>query len=101
MSGHRMVKYACGEHVESQCRCMDHRKLVIIGVTPCPTCNPSTAPIRTARELLARYNWLDAGELAARVEMVLDFCNDETPPTGLPFDSPLGKVRRILDGEKT
>jgi hypothetical protein len=55
---------------------------------------------RDCRELLARFNWLDAKELAARVEAVLEFCNDETPPTGMPFDSPLGKVRCILDGKK-
>jgi len=37
-AGHRIVKYLCGEHVESQCRCMMQNKPVIIGTTPCPTC---------------------------------------------------------------
>lgn len=37
--GHHKVLFACGQHVESQCRCMSHEKVVIRGTTPCPTCS--------------------------------------------------------------
>jgi hypothetical protein len=66
-AGHRIVKYLCGEHVESQCRCMMQNKPVIIGTTPCPTCQLTArevldgiVPIRDAYDLLA-----------SRVEVVL------------------------------
>jgi len=59
-AGHRIVKYLCGEHVESQCRCMMQNKPVIIGTTPCPTCSLTArevldgiVPIRDAYDLLA------------------------------------------------
>jgi len=100
--GHCKIMYSCGKHVESQCRCMDNNKPVIIGTTSCLTC---TAP--TAKELLAyraskEGNRLMAdGEIVSRVEAVLAL--GSIGPQGLysmGWKDALTEVRRILDGGK-
>jgi hypothetical protein len=58
------------------------------------------APPPTASELLDRFNWLDAWELAARVEAVLallDYADGAPVSTGIVATD---AVRRVLNGVK-
>jgi len=42
VNGHQILKYVCGVHVESQCRCLGHLKEVVVGKRYCPTCMGKT-----------------------------------------------------------
>jgi len=45
MSDHFRRMYACGVHVESECRCIGHDKQTIVGKRECPQCGDrSSAP---------------------------------------------------------
>lgn len=61
---HSVTMYACGVHVEAQCRCMRHEKEVIVGRRACPTCIAPAAhsPERVRRTFEVEWD-ADAGPL--------------------------------------
>jgi len=60
---HFRTMYACGKHVESQCRCPSQSKRVTTSKTPCPECTPVSEPlnIREAEERAKKVWTSDPG----------------------------------------
>jgi hypothetical protein len=50
-TGHQRITYACGIHIETQCRCLGHGKETVVGKRACPHC---ASPARLHNERVDR-----------------------------------------------
>ena len=103
-AGHYLRYYACGRHVEEQCRCIGPKD-ESVGNVQCPTCAKGQVKPPTCRELLEKMGpegrqvfWRAAQELAARVEAVLQLAAKRHASEA--YDAALRDVLARLNGER-